>query len=171
MNILYMLCGIPCSGKTFFREANFTQDYNVLSTDETISKIAGMFSLTYDECFRDCIKFAEKRMYDKLKILLKDSTNFADHLIYPKVHIVWDQTNLTLASRKKKLDLFKDHTYRKIAYVFPTPAPEILEKRMEHRKRLGKNIPKEVMDTMINSFVVPTLGEGFDEIRFDYGGI
>lgn len=171
MNIVYFLCGIPCSGKTFFREANFTQDYNVISTDETIAKIASTFGLTYNDCFKDCIKFAEKRMYERLNKLLTESNLTNNYVRYPKVHIVWDQTNLTVASRKKKLDLFKDYSYRKIAYVFPTPDEVTLQERMLFREKLGKKIPQEVMASMIASFVHPSVEEGFDEVRYNYGGV
>jgi predicted kinase len=74
--------------------------------------------------------------------------------------VVWDQTSTTIKSRKSKLATLPD--YHKIAIVFPTPDREELNRRLAGR--VGKDIPKYVVDSMINNFEVPTRDEGFDEI-------
>jgi predicted kinase len=164
MNRLYMLCGVPGSGKTTFRERQFDKNALVLSTDDTIQKIATLFDLNYDDCFQDCIKFAENRIEKMLQ------HEFALQKKYERsVDIVWDQTNLTVKSRAKKLAKFEGKNYRKIIYVFPTPSPGELEIRLWQRS--GKTIPKHILDSMIASFEYPTLEEGWDEIRPYSGGI
>ena len=157
MNILYMLMGIPGSGKSAFREKQFSGDYaEHISTDDVIQKIATLFDLTYDDCFQDCFKFAEAQILSQItKAINKNRL------------IVWDQTNLTRKSREKKLALFKDSSYKRIIYVFPTPDPEELKRRLY--KRPGKTIPPKILQSMIKSFEYPVLEEGFDEIR-NYDG-
>jgi predicted kinase len=52
--------------------------------------------------------------------------------------------------------------YEHIAVVFDTPSQDDLEKRLASRP--GKNIPWEVVNSMINNFEMPTEGEGFKEV-------
>jgi predicted kinase len=79
-----------------------------------------------------------------------------------KVDVIWDQTSTTIATRAKKIRMLQD--YYKIAVVFKTPEPEELNRRL--MSRVGKNIPDEVMETMIRQLAEepPTEEEGFDEI-------
>jgi predicted kinase len=74
--------------------------------------------------------------------------------------IIWDQTSTTIASRKRKFRMLPD--YRAIAVVFKTPEREALEVRLA--SRVGKHIPKNVIDSMIAGWEEPSEEEGFDEI-------
>ncbi len=149
---LYMLCGVPFSGKTTFRGLNFDNNYTHLSTDDVIHKIATLFIRTYDDCFHHLIKFAEAELRRELVIAIKCSKN-----------VVWDQTNLTVSSRAKKMALLpKD--YYKIAYIFPIPDEQTLADRQK-LTCYSKSIPPDVMEKMKADFVYPTYEEGWDEIR------
>jgi guanylate kinase len=75
--------------------------------------------------------------------------------------IIWDQTSTSVGSRRKKFNMLPD--YEHIAVVFKTPEMDELKRRLASRP--GKNIPSHVMVQMIRSFVMPTLDEGFTEIR------
>jgi predicted kinase len=167
MATLYMLVGMPCSGKTHFREQYFDNEFHVLSTDRHIDRIAKLFDKSYNFCFKESIKLAEKIMYKDLDDII--SWSKTDH--YYRQHVVWDQTNLTAKTRMKKLAPFKEVGYRTVAYVFPLPEEKELERRLIRREQEGKVIPLDVWENMKNSFVYPTLEEGFDEIRDYHGGI
>jgi tRNA uridine 5-carbamoylmethylation protein Kti12 len=52
--------------------------------------------------------------------------------------------------------------WRKICVFFATPEPDELQRRLD--SRVGKSIPKNVMDSMIQHLEEPTLKEGWDEI-------
>jgi predicted kinase len=69
-----------------------------------------------------------------------------------------------VATRAKKIRMLP--SYYKIAVVFKTPEPEELARRLA--SRVGKNIPQEVMETMIRQLAAepPTKEEGFDEIWY-----
>ena len=86
-----------------------------------------------------------------------DDLNFAKEEGF---NIIWDQTNLNIKSRNKKLQLLDG--YYKIAIVFAQPSNYELQRRLESRP--GKNIPFYIINSMIDSYEEPTLEEGFDEI-------
>lgn len=110
--------------------------------------------MTYNEMFNDITySFAEKTML-----------HIAKHHISLKNSIIWDQTNLTAKTRKRKLEMFGPE-YRKIAVVFPIP--EDHEKRLSNRA--GKFIPPQVIEGMKKSYQAPARDEGFDDILV-YGG-
>lgn len=147
---LIMLCGVPGSGKSTWVDKNVDKygSIYVASTDNIIEGIAQLERKTYSEIFADTIKDAEKRMYEAVMEAVRDGFD-----------IVWDQTNLNHKARAKKLIMIPDY-YEKIAVYFPVP--DDLEKRLASRP--GKNIPWNVIQSMINSFEVPGEFEGFDRI-------
>jgi heterogeneous nuclear ribonucleoprotein U len=150
--ILWMLIGLPGSGKSTwvnkhqYRTDRFTY---VTSTDNIIDDIAAQSGKTYNDVFKDNIKFAEKTMYAEVMAAVKADGD-----------IIWDQTNLTKKSRAKKLIMIPDH-YIKYAVVFPTPEQLLLQRLAS---RPGKTIPSYVIEGMIDTFEMPELSEGFDAI-------
>lgn len=166
MLVFYMLCGIPGSGKSTWIRHNQLDQYigltnmsgktydnvsNILSTDAIIEEIASIYRLTYNDCFKDLIQFADKQMHRELDLLIKNKAPV----------IVWDQTNLTVKSRRKKLAKIPSN-YTKIAVNFSVPDTVELNRRLE--SRLGKSIPKDVIESMIANYQPADVDEGFDSI-------
>lgn len=149
MPSFYMLIGVPASGKSTWITQN-RRGAVVVSSDDYIEKQAARLKSTYSDVFNDYIKDANRHAIETAK------RAFADGL-----DVIWDQTNLTRNSRKSKLAMApKD--YKKIAVYFPTPAPEILKKRLD--SRAGKVIPDFVISSMTKTLEPPSRDEGFDEI-------
>ena len=147
MPTLYMLIGVPGSGKTTWIKNN-KHDAVVASTDLYIERYAMKTGKTYNDMFKELIGAATDQMN-------KDVA----HAVQEKKDIIWDQTNLTAKSRKSKLSKIpKD--YRKVAVFFPVPSD--LRDRLASRP--GKTIPDPVILSMINQLQPPTKEEGFDEI-------
>jgi predicted kinase len=167
MSNVYFLVGIPCSGKTTFREQHFPKtEYIHISSDDIIEKIGTMFGRSYNTIFRDAIKFAQSECIRKAY----DAVNGNKLELLPGRQVIWDQTNLTVKSRLSKLGMFPQ--YRKVAYVFPVPSQEVLAARLEEREKKNyKTVPRAVIDNMIKSIEIPTTAEGFDEIRYYHGGL
>jgi predicted kinase len=147
MATIYMLVGVPGSGKTTWIKNN-KHNAVVLSTDDYIEKVAAKQGKTYSEVFKDVIGDATDQME---KDLLQAVRNERD--------IIWDQTNLTAKSRKGKLSRIPK-SYKKVAVYFTVPSD--LRDRLASRP--GKTIPEPVIISMINQLQPPTKEEGFDEI-------
>jgi predicted kinase len=163
MKTFYMMCGLPGTGKSTwiqnFRELNNlygpTLNIQIISTDNIIESIASQHNLTYNEIFGDITySFAEKMMYKIADLTFKSNEYDV---------VIWDQTNLTVGTRAKKLKLVPTE-YKKIAVYFSIP--ETWEERLN---RPGKTIPKNVIDNMKKNLQIPELSEGFDKIMLPNG--
>lgn len=154
---LKMLVGLPGSGKSTYidylvKEELQNENVAIISTDNYIETKASEEDVTYSEAFDKYIKKASVNM----KSALKDAIKFGQD-------IIWDQTNLTPKSRKKKLKMIPD-IYFKEAIVFDV-SDDVLEERLKKRgDATGKVIPSHVLDNMKDGFLMPTLEEGFDKI-------
>lgn len=124
----------------------------LLSTDNTIERIAQERGSTYDAVFKEAIKPAEQHLQSQLAWAVKTGQD-----------IVWDQTNVTAKSRAPKLAKIPD-TYEKIAVFFKTPAREEHQRRLKSRP--GKTIPHNIIMGMISSLQEPQDSEGFDQVIF-----
>lgn len=170
MKTLYMLCGVPGSGKStwtekfldqqkelltklrgddFIKALNRKNEPLVLSTDDIIEDIAWRHNMTYNEVFGDVTYAFAERMMHKL----------AAYAFQNRKIIIWDQTNLTVKSRARKLARVPAD-WQKVAIVFDVPFD--LKARLESRP--GKVIPWPVVENMIKNYQKPTFEEGFDVI-------
>lgn len=167
MTSFYMVVGLPGTGKSTwtdrfkrrYKEEQSNQAFknnqliewklSVISTDDIIQSIADQHRLTYNQVFDNVTySFAEKMSHKLAKFAFE-----RDDIV------IWDQTNLTVKSRAKKLALVPSH-YKKTCVMFGIP--EDLSERL--RSRVGKDIPDNVMMSMIKSYQYPTLEEGFNDI-------
>ena len=150
MSTLYMLVGVPGSGKsTWVNNQSWASKCVYLSSDKFIEDYATSVNKTYNEVFGEYVKTATD-LLTKRAI----TTNVAE------TDAIWDQTNMSIKSRASKLKLFP--CYKKIAVVFRTPDDDELARRLASRP--GKHISDAVIKSMINNFQMPTLEEGFDDI-------
>ena len=148
--ILYMLIGIPGSGKsTFVKSLNLSNVF-IANSDNYIDSIALQSGNTYDEVFDDNIKIAKSIMNIEVRKAIKN-----------KMNIIWDQTNIRKSARMKKICAIPSNYY-KIAIVFSIPEKDELCKRLNSKP--GKTINQSLITNMINDFEMPSLDEGFDEI-------
>lgn len=152
MNKCYQLIGVPGSGKsTWIKSQTWALGLSVVSSDFFIEMEAERQGKTYTEVFKDYISISTKLAINQALICQ------ANHLDF-----IWDQTNTTVASRKKKFELLLPSQYEHIAVVFKVPEPDVLARRLASRP--GKIIPSDVMENMIKNFEPPTLEEGFSKI-------
>lgn len=151
---LVMLVGIPCSGKSTYvnklRDYEYWKDAVVLSTDNYIEEQAKRLGMTYNEVFQDCIDEATRQL-EIAFIEAKDKGK----------DIIFDQTNLSRKTRKKKLSKLPSFYRRGVVY-FEVSLEEAL-KRNENRE--GKYIPKSVLKRMYHQFEIPTRNEDFDYVE------
>lgn len=148
---VYMLVGLPASGKTTWCK-NTHPDLPVVSTDDRIEAFALSKGKTYNDVFKQHIGEAEKAMLADLWKLVKEDKSF-----------IWDQTNTTAKTRAKKLAQLPPH-YKKVAVVFEISEYIRNLRQIERNKAAGKNIPAAVINTMRESYERPSESEGFDGI-------
>lgn len=151
MPILYVLVGVPGSGKsTWIGHQTFNWDNTVIvSTDRFVEQYAMSVGKTYNEVFEDYMPTAIGLMAESAQLAFAEGKD-----------VVWDQTSTTIKTRARKLRM-APATYIKIAVVFNTPTPAVHAKMLD---RPGKVIPPEVIQDMVARFEMPTVEEGFDKV-------
>ena len=148
-----MLIGVPGSGKsTWIKAQNFDMARTLIaSTDNQIETLAAAAGKTYNDVFSELIKSATAAMNHQVREAIQVGAD-----------IVWDQTNVSVRSRQPKLALIPAG-YKKVAVVFPTPDKTELDRRLASRP--GKTIPGHVVQSMAANLEMPTVAEGFDEVK------
>jgi predicted kinase len=146
----YQMIGVPGSGKsTWIRNQIWALGLTVVSTDTFVEDYARAQGRTYNQVFEDYMPTAVDLMVRQVAFAHEHGHS-----------VIWDQTSVTVASRRKKFRMLPD--YQHIAVVFCTPEPAELADRLAARP--GKIIPEEIVQDMIERFEMPTLAEGFQEI-------
>ena len=154
---IYILVGPPAAGKTTWIQKEFQGEIFTVSSDDIIQEIADETDSTYDEVFQKYAKVADKMMWEDF-----------DHLVGGDyAPIIVDRTNMSVKSRRRFFERLKNfhkgHGYTLHAVVFPKPED------VEHQRRLnsrpGKTIPANVITSMLQSFQMPSLEEGFASVR------
>lgn len=155
MSKLIVMVGLPGSGKDYWID-NFLKtaegDWYVASTDAIIEEYAAKVGKTYSDVFDGQVKLATKRMESEVAEAIKAGKN-----------VIWNQTNMAATKRGKILNKFPKHYYRTAVVV--TAERKVHFQRLDERAALtGKTIPQFVIANMLNSYVEPTVSEGFNEV-------
>lgn len=150
---LIMLIGLPGTGKSTFRN-NFLKhnirDWVILSSDDYIEWVAQKANKTYSEVFRFEAKNAESNLLSVAKSAILSGKN-----------CLWDQTNLSEKSRKKRLDMFPK-TYTTFGHIFHPPGEEKHKKILANRPE--KFIPWSIIENMKSTYQTPSNND-FHHIR------
>jgi predicted kinase len=152
MSKLYILIGVPGSGKTtWVEQQSWAKKCAYISTDKHVKEYAKSQGKTYSEVFDEYMPEAINLMSAEVVKARKAGKD-----------IIWDQTSTTVKSRARKFKMLPD--YYAIAVVFKTPDREELNIRLKSRP--DKIIPQRVIIQMIEDWQNPTTEEGFKEIWF-----
>ena len=151
-----MMIGAPCSGKsTWINDfiASSSDEWTIASTDAILEEWAAEEGISYSDAFKH-ISF--KKVQSKFNAQVRQSFN-------QKKNIIWDQTNMTVNSRRKKLSQVpKDYECR--AVVFEIDRDELTRRGDKRKIETGKEVPVKVIDQMIESYVRPIKSEGFKKV-------
>ena len=160
--VCYVMVGLPACGKSTLvnRVIRDMGDHGdrafVYSTDNYIEQCANQNGWTYDQAFAEFIEPATKHMNEQLDIAVRSRQD-----------IVWDQTNLGAKKRAKIINRMRQANYRVECECILLPAGDSQWEDWRHRmaSRPGKTIGDSIIESMMDSFVRPTVEEGFDAVR------
>jgi len=145
----YMTIGVPGAGKSTWIQQH-QHGALVVSSDAHIEQQAAEKGTSYNSEFSGMIKIATALVKQEMQTAFEAGQD-----------VILDQTNITKKSRAGKLQMVpKD--YEKIAVFFPTPHPDVHDKRLASRP--GKSIPNHILQGMIDMLEPPSKSEGFDQI-------
>lgn len=151
--LLVMLVGLPGSGKSTAagRLAGAIIDQGraaeIVGTDAYLEAEAIRRGLPYAAVFAEAYGVAEALMWRQ-----------ATEAIRRGMSVIWDQTNLTVNARRRRLLLFPE-AYLRIAAVMPTADREAWERNVTRVP--GRAVPRDAFDRMRAEYRRPSREEGF----------
>jgi predicted kinase len=148
-----ILVGLPGSGKSTFVNALLEKHSNthIASTDNLLEIFAKERGISYTEAFNTNTDNLQTKMLEGMAQAIKEQKD-----------IIVDQTNMSIKSRKNKIDILKKNGYTVLALLFEVDDDSLQERLKTRANDTGKVIPQRVMETMSKSFQVPSMDEGFE---------
>lgn len=150
MSKLYIMCGIPASGKSTWIKNNIKPNEVWVSRDEIRKKLVNT-----DE--------NDSKYFSKEKEVYKIFIETIDKNINKGYNVYADATHISKASRSKLLNAIKSKP-NEIEVIWVHKDLKTCLKQNRNRKGFYF-VPEEVIKNMFNSFEKPKLKEGFDNIK------
>ena len=146
MGTMYLMCGAPGCGKSYYIKTHLKEGEKVISRDEIRF---GMLK-DGDEYFSK-----EKEVYNEfLRRIRAEIAAGSDFYV--------DQTSLNTGARAKLLNRLDKKPTKLIAIYIDRPIERIL---FQNSQRTGRAlVPEDAVINMFNSIEIPTKKEGFDDI-------
>ena len=145
--VLYLMCGLPGSGKT-------TVAKNVVKNDPNIKYVS-----------RDDIRYTmvsdQEHYFDRENEVYREFCNQISRWLQQGNYVIADATHLTKNSRKKLLNNIIKPV--QIRCIFVNTPFDICMERNSKRKGITR-VPDKQMYRMKNTLQVPSAIEGFDMI-------
>lgn len=144
MNKLYMMIGLPASGKS--------------TIAEKISKSEGAIIVSSDEIRKELLGDVNDQSKNEL-IFEEVEKRIKDGLL--NSNVIFDATNINYKKRRGFLHGLGKMKVKKIAVLVATPYEECLIRNSKRERK----VPEEAIKRMYYSFHIPQYYEGFDEIQ------
>ena len=141
---LYVMVGIPGSGKSTYAEVNLSQSATIFSSDKLRGELLG------DEGNQDNKDLIFSTLYSRAR----------DCLLSGKDAVI-DATNVNKFERARVLENFKDiDDLVKVAIFVNTP----LEECISRNKNRSRVVPEKVIRDFYSRLEIPVEDEGFNSI-------
>lgn len=148
MNKLYMMIGLPASGKsTIAKEISKSEGAIIVSSDEIRKEFGDINDQSQNvKVFEEVISRAKFYLANQYDVII-------------------DATNINYKKRRHLLNSIDSlHTKERIAILVATPYEECLERNQLRERK----VPEEVIKRMYYNFYIPQYYEGFDDIQIRY---
>lgn len=146
---LYIMCGIPGSGKSTYLKTRFSQRPLIISRDEIRFAMVG----EDEEYFSH-----EKEVYDEFINQILDALKFSSEIFV-------DATHLNERSRAKLLRSLGKHLKDvEVNAIWVRTTLDTALSQNENRKGTRAYVPPSVIRRMNSQFAPPTKEEGFEHI-------
>ena len=151
--LLIMLVGLPGSGKSAAAErlASVTRSQGrpceIIGTDVYLEAEAARRGLPYTTIFAEQRDLADAIMWRQAK-----------EVIRRRISVIWDQTNLTVNGRRRRLCLFP-RDYLRIAAIMPTANDKAWERNLARGP--DRAVPEDAFNRMRAEFRRPSEEEDF----------
>ena len=146
MATLFVMCGLPASGKSTFIKNKANSNIVVVSRDEIRFSFIRYKPYKYF-AYEDQVK---RIFWEKINAALAEGKD-----------VIADQTSLTIGSRKSLLKHVSG--YDDVVLIWIDTDFETCYKRNAKRKGIEK-VPPNTLKSMRDSFNTPSLNEGFSRI-------
>lgn len=141
---VFVMCGVPGSGKSFAAQNLATVGgYKVISSDAIRAELYG------DESIQGKPSEVFEAFYKKAHEAISQGSG-----------VILDATNIKRKDRRKVFAEFPSETI--VAVIVNTP----LETCIERNAKRSRVVPEHVIRRMWNNFEVPTMEEGFNSIIY-----
>lgn len=153
--ICYFLVGIPGSGKSKIAQDILKENSNIIwaSSDIFIEKEAQLQGIRYDQ--------VSKEFFDKAQTLVNQQIQ---ETMKKKEGIIWDQTNIFVNARKRKLRTLLQNKYEVICLSLELSPDELQKRHLKRKEENGKHVPYRIIQDMLENYTRPSYEEGFSEI-------
>jgi predicted kinase len=150
-----MLVGLPGAGKSTMAVEKYAADPDavVITSDTILEGIAADKNITYAQAFAEHMGEANAACFAQAREAFAAGKK-----------VVWDQTNLSIDDRARKLALVPDD-YFKTAFAFELSKDELADRFIARFHETGKAVAPESMDKMAKSYERPGRFEGFDYVE------
>jgi len=151
--LLVMLVGLPGSGKSTAAERlaatirSQGRPCEIVGTDAYLEAEASRRRLLYINVFAEQFEIADTLMWKQ-----------AEAAIRSRISVIWDQTNLTVSARRRRLRLFP-RDYLRIAAVMPTTDSNAWQRNLARGP--DRAVPADTFRRMRTQFCRPSREEGF----------
>lgn len=148
MNKLFLMIGIPASGKTSLAEdIAKSEDAIIVSSDNIRKELYGDENIQGDN--NKVFRILEDRIIKGLKA---------------NKNMIYDATNISYKRRMAFLQRIKKLDVEKIAVMVATSYEDCIVRNSQRERK----VPEEVIKRMYQSFYVPQYFEGWDDIQIRY---
>ncbi|MFT9497609.1 AAA family ATPase [Anaerosolibacter sp.] len=148
-NTLYILIGLPGSGKTTYANKCFhSKDILIVSSDQIRQQITGSSSFNKGDT-APTLQIAQKIIQEALESGL---------------NVVWDATNIYKKWRKDFIKIAKKNNAKVVAIVFNTPVSICVKRNNE--RTVEKQVPNEIIVEMSKASLSIDKREGFHEVIY-----